>query len=85
VLDNWPKHVSIVLPQEVKMADIMKDDVRTYVKDLIAKEFGTNPHAEKVLSDNPQTITGESRNGERQPFYNQPSMERQVENWRQSR
>jgi hypothetical protein len=70
---------------EMKMADIMKDDLRAYVKDLIAKEFATNPGAGRVLSDNPQTITDQSRNGERQPFNNQPLMERQVENWRQAR
>ena len=34
------------------MADIIKIDVRTYVRELIAKEFGTHAYTEKVLSDN---------------------------------
>jgi hypothetical protein len=58
------------------MADIMKDDVRTYVRELIAKEFGTHIDTEKVLSDNPKIGTGESRNGQQQPFCNQSLMEK---------
>jgi hypothetical protein len=71
--------------EEVPMADIIKSDVRTYVRELIAKEFGTNTNAEKVFSDNPETNTGGSRNGRQQTVYNQPLMGKQVENRRQSR
>ncbi len=67
------------------MADIMKSDVRTYVRELIAKEFGTDANTEKVFSGIPETIKGESRNGEQQPFYHQPKMKNQVENRRQPR
>jgi hypothetical protein len=56
------------------MADIKKNDVRTYVRELIAKEFGTNTHAEKVSSDNRKTISEESRDGQHGPLYNQPLM-----------
>ena len=46
------------------MADIKKNDVRTYVRELIAKEFDTNINAEKVPSDNRKTIPDESRDGQ---------------------
>ena len=44
------------------MADIMKDDVRTYVEKLIKKEFSSKKNEEKVLSDNRKRNTGEHRN-----------------------
>jgi hypothetical protein len=50
--------------QEVKMADIRKDDVRTYVRELIAKDFGSNNIGKKVYSDR-------YRDEHHQPFYNQ--------------
>jgi hypothetical protein len=62
----------IVIPKEAKMADIIKSDVQTYVRELIAKEFGTYTKAEKVPSDIRKTISGESRNGQHRPLYNQP-------------
>jgi hypothetical protein len=61
-----------VNPKEAKMADIIKSDVRTYVWELIAKEFGTNTNSEKVLSDGLETITNGYRNERFQPLYNQP-------------
>jgi hypothetical protein len=54
------------------MADIIKNDVRTYVRELIAKEFGTNTDAEKVPTDNRKTISDGSRDGQHRPLYNQP-------------
>ena len=33
------------------MTDIIKDDVQTYVRELIAKEFESNNNEEKVFSD----------------------------------
>jgi hypothetical protein len=54
------------------MADIIKNDVRTYVRELIAKEFGTNTNAGQVPSDNRKTISDESRDGQHRPLCNQP-------------
>jgi hypothetical protein len=34
------------------MADIVKDDVQTYVRELIAKEFESNNKEENIFSDN---------------------------------
>jgi hypothetical protein len=39
------------MPWEAKMIDIIKDDVQTYVRELIAKEFESNNNEEKVFSD----------------------------------
>ena len=47
------------------MADIMKDDVRTYVEELIKREFSTKNNEGKVLSDNRITNTGEPRDEQR--------------------
>lgn len=55
------------------MADIRKDQIRTYVLELIAKEFGSNGKGEKALSDNFKTITGEYRDGRRRAFCAKPS------------
>ncbi len=57
------------------MADIMKDDVRTYVKKLILKEFRSNNYERKVLPDNLKTIAGEHRDGQCRPLCNYPFME----------
>ncbi len=65
------------------MADIIRSDVRTYVRELIAKEFGTNTNAEKVSSEDRKTVSDESRDGQHRPIYNQPLMGKQVENRRQ--
>ena len=41
------------------MDDITKYDVRTYVEELIKKEFSSKNNEEKVLSENRKTDTGE--------------------------
>ena len=56
------------------MADIQKKNVRAYVRELIAKEFGTNANAEKGPSDKRDTLSDESRDEKPGPFYNQPLM-----------
>jgi hypothetical protein len=43
------------------MADIIKDDVRTYVEELIKREFSTKNNEGKVLSVNRKTNTREPR------------------------
>jgi hypothetical protein len=45
------------------MADIMKDDVRTYVEELIKKEFLFKKNEEKIFSDKCKAGPGETRNG----------------------
>ena len=57
------------------MADIMKDDVQAYVRDLIAKEFESINNEEKVLSDNRTLNADEHRNGQRRSDYNHLLME----------
>ncbi|MEJ2158836.1 MAG: hypothetical protein P8X96_26195 [Desulfobacteraceae bacterium] len=54
------------------MADIIISDVHTYVRELIAKEFGSNTHSEKVLSDDLATNTDGYRNERFQALTNQP-------------
>ena len=49
------------------MADIMKDDVRTYVEELIKREFSTKSEKERILSDNGKTNADESRPGQHHP------------------
>ena len=49
------------------MADIMKDDVQAYVRELIAKEFESINNEEKVLSDNRALNAGEHRNQQNRP------------------
>jgi hypothetical protein len=41
------------------MDDIIKYDVRTYVEELIKKNFSSKNNQEKVLSENRKTDTGE--------------------------
>ena len=65
------------------MADIIKNNVRTYVREMIAKEFGTDTNAERVPSDNRKTSSDESRDGLHRRLYNQPLMGKEIETWRQ--
>lgn len=55
------------------MADIRNDQIRTYVLELIAKEFESNDNGEKALSDNFKTITCGYRVRQRLTFYEKPS------------
>jgi hypothetical protein len=52
------------------MADIRKDDVLTYVRKLIAKEFPLKENGEKNLSENRTLNTDERRNGQHRFFMN---------------
>jgi hypothetical protein len=45
-----------------KMADILKDDVPTFVRDLISKEFESN-NKEKGFSDKRNVNPSELKNG----------------------
>jgi len=49
------------------MDDIINYDVRTYVEELIKKEFSCNNCEEIVLSDKGKTNTGEHRNLQDRP------------------
>ncbi len=53
------------------MADIRKDDVRKYVRELIAREFKSNKNGKNILSDNLKTTMGGYDDGQHQPSYNQ--------------
>ncbi len=46
------------------MADILKDDVPTYVRDLISKEFESNHNKEKGLSGERKVRTRELQKGQ---------------------
>jgi hypothetical protein len=65
----------VALPKETKMADIIKSDVRTYVRELIAEEIGSRKKGKNVLSDNPETSMGGNRDAQHQPIYHQESRE----------
>ena len=43
------------------MADIINYDVRTYVQELMKKEFSSKNNEEKVFSENRKTVIGEHR------------------------
>ena len=57
------------------MANIMKDDVQTYVRKLISKEFGSNHNEEKARSDSRKLNTDGNRYGQNQPVCNDLSTE----------
>jgi len=52
------------------MTDIIKYNVRTYVEELIKKEFSSKNNEEKALSDKRKTNTGEHLNVQRRPLCN---------------
>ena len=54
----------------------MKDDVRTYVEDLIKREFSTKSKVARVLFDNRQTNLSEHRNVQRRPILQLSVMKR---------
>ena len=49
------------------MADILKDDVQTYVRELISKEFESINNEDKAPSDNRKLNQGEHRNQQNRP------------------
>ena len=49
------------------MADIFKDDVQTYVREMISKEFDSGNNDNKVPSDNRKLNKNEQRNGQNRP------------------
>ena len=49
------------------MADILKNDVQTYVRELISKEFESGNNENKVPSDNRKLNKREQRNGQNRP------------------
>ena len=53
------------------MADIRKDNVRKYFRELIAKEFGSNKNGKNVLSDDLKTTMGGYRDEQHQSSFNQ--------------
>jgi hypothetical protein len=52
------------------MADIFKDDVQTYVREMILREFDSGNNEDKALSDNRKTNKGEHRNQQNRPVCN---------------
>ena len=51
------------------MADILKDTVQTYVRELIAKEFGSINNKDKFSSDKRKLNKGEQRNEQKRPIW----------------
>ena len=49
------------------MADIMKDNADTYIKDLILEEFESNSNEDKILSDTSTLDTNERQNTQADP------------------
>jgi hypothetical protein len=49
------------------MADISKDDVQTYVRELISKGFESNKNKNKAPSDNRKLNKGELWNPQNRP------------------
>lgn len=60
------------------MDDIIKYDVRTYVEELVKKEFSFKNNEEKIFSDNSKTNTGENRNVQRRSLLHSPNNGRMV-------
>ena len=52
------------------MANILKDNVQTYVRELIEKEFGSNKIKEKDQLNNRQFHTDEPGDGKQRPIFN---------------
>ena len=52
------------------MADILKYDVQTYVRELISKEFGSNNKEYKVPLDDRKLNEGEHRKGKNRSVWN---------------
>jgi hypothetical protein len=62
------KGVSILMiPWEEKMADILKDDVQTYVKDLNSEEFKSINNEDKSPSDKRKLTQDEHLNQQNRP------------------
>ena len=51
------------------MADILKDNVQTYVRELIAKEFESINNKDKFSSDKRKLNKGEQRNEQKRPIW----------------
>jgi hypothetical protein len=45
-----------LIPKEGKMINILTNDVHTYVRELISKEFGSVDREQKAHSDNRKSI-----------------------------
>ena len=52
------------------MTDIIKYNVRTYVEELIKKEFWSKNNKEKALADKRKKNTDDHLNAQRRPLYN---------------
>jgi hypothetical protein len=51
------------------MANILKDNVQTYVKELIAKEFESINNKDEFSSDKRKFNRGEQRNEQNRPIW----------------
>lgn len=47
------------------MADIVKNDVQTYIRELISKEFKSNNHQDKAPADSRTLNKAEHRDGQK--------------------
>jgi len=52
------------------MADILKDDFHTYVRELISKEFGSSNNEDKAPSGNRKFNQGEHWNQQNRSVWN---------------
>ena len=62
------------------MADIFKDDVQTYVRELISKEFESSNNENKAPSDNRKFNQGELRNQQNRSVWNCSLKDRMTRN-----
>ena len=60
----------MLIHREEKMADILKNDVQTYVRELISKEFESINNEDNAPSDNRKLNDDEYRNGQNRSVWN---------------
>jgi hypothetical protein len=55
-----------LIPREEKMTSILTNDVQTYVRELISKEFGSVKKEETAHSENRKLINSEHQKQQKQ-------------------
>jgi hypothetical protein len=55
-----------LISKEGKMINILTNDVHTYVRELISKEFGSANQEEKYHSENPKLFNSENEKMQKQ-------------------
>jgi hypothetical protein len=55
-----------LIPKEGKMTNILTNDVQTYVREMISKEFGSDNKEEKAHLENRKLINSENQKQQKQ-------------------